>query len=983
MTTVASSSSRTSHLGLPYFCGVDSVGRSGGLPLRWDDSVVLTTLCLDSHYILCKLAFTRPPCKNYVMFVIFIYGEGRFEYQQSMWNRITSLISGITPLLLIGDFNQVELFSDKLQGTSSIRGQRDFTTCKIANGLADLPFFGPRFTWMNSQLNTNIIMERLDRAYANQDLFHLFPSASVTHLPILVSDHAPIILTLFPVSTLRRRPYRIDNWCLSFPEVQKLVTTAWDTPFYGSSIFVLSEVDLDLTASQIVDDQSATTFLQLRSSRLQLLRTQRQYWVQRSKLTSEVLDGFPTHFLYNRVKQRATKHHILALCSANGNWLHSSDSITSEILTYFKNLLRRDTTQDSAAPLGFIHPLLSGLNLPKLGPVECSMLQAPFSEQDILHALPGMDGSKSPGPDGITPIFFHIFLPQIGHLVTLAILRFLNSGVMLKEWNNTLIVLIPKVDKPELISQYRPISLCNVVYCLASKCLANRLKLVIPSLISDSQQAFVPDRLMSDGFLIAHEIMHYLNKAKKGTNCYSVLKLDMHKAFDRVSWHFLMSVFERFGFHTTWGNLIWEYDAFICCKATPSSFEVLRDIFRSFEASSQMINLDKSFIKLSPNSPDDFKSHMTSILRMKDSSTFGTYLGVPVDLPKQKTTIFHGLIDKLTTRISSWSSLHLSQSSKLVIINSILLGSMAHILAAVPLPLAISRKLDSLIAAFWWSKDTSRRSIHWLSQQHLHALRDNGGLGIKSVMILGQVTLMKNFWRLHYKPNGLLAKYLTPKYRKDLPIPGLKSKVTQPSYVWKGVCRVVASCALALVWKVGNGASFDLLSSPWVQGQAPVWRRPHPPLVPTISELVLDNGSWNPRITFNLFAQFTAKDILAMEPPVLDSDDFLYWKYTEDGSYNVRSGNSFKSCYTASFSDSISGLTECFYVRATSAFTAYSQALLQFMMRPRSDPSASITFWQIPKEISSTARQIPFQRKDEFETRDLAVGIESHASANE
>ncbi|XP_074278686.1 uncharacterized protein LOC141602281 [Silene latifolia] len=239
------------------------------------------------------------------MFVLFIYEEARFEYRQSLWNQISSLISGITPLLLIGDFYQVELFSDKLGGTSFIRGQCDFTTWKISNGLADLPFFGPRFTWMNSQLNSNIIMERLDRAYATQDWFNLFPNASVTHLPILVSDHAPVILNLFPVSTPRRRPYRIDNWCLTFPEVQQLVNEAWHTPFYGSPMFVLSrklasvrhsilqwvrhhrisyginwsdiEADLDLAATQIVDDRSAAGFLEFRSSRLHLLRTQRQY----------------------------------------------------------------------------------------------------------------------------------------------------------------------------------------------------------------------------------------------------------------------------------------------------------------------------------------------------------------------------------------------------------------------------------------------------------------------------------------------------------------------------------------------------------------------------------------------------------------------------------------------------------------------------------------------------------------------------------
>ncbi|XP_074300229.1 uncharacterized protein LOC141631461 [Silene latifolia] len=996
MTSSDSASDKTSHLGLPHYCGVDSTGRSGGLLLRWDNSIVLTTLSLESHFILCKLSSPGAPCTNDVKYVLFIYGEARFEYRQALWNLLSSKILGLSPLLILGDFNQVELFADKLGGTSFIRGQSDFTTWKISNGLLDVPFSGPRFTWMNNQHNDKFIMERLDRAYANQEWFTLFPSTSISHLSILVSDHAPVILSLSPFSKPRKRPYRLDNWCLSYPEVQDLVSRVWNTPFLGSSMFVLSrklamvrrsilqwvishrisnginwseiEADLDLSAASIVDDYSASLFQHLRSTRLQLMRNQRLFWVQRSKIKAEVLDGYPTRFLFNRVKQRATKHRIMALRTTDGVWLHSPASVTDEIVNYFTNLLCNNSTIAHSGPEGFIHLFLSTLNLPKLGPVECSLLQAPFSENDILLALRGMDDSKSPGPDGITPKFFKTFWPQIGQLVTSAILRFLNSGVMLKEWNNTIIVLIPKVDNPELVSQYRPISLCNVVYRLASKCMANRLKLIMPSIISESQQAFVPGRLMSDGCLIAHEIMHYINKTKKGTNCYSVIKLDMHKAFDRVSWHFLMSVLHYFGFPQSWSNLIWECistvtysimingepspsfhpscglrqgdplspylfimcmevlsrhfqkaesqkqlvglkisryapplshlfyadDAFICCKAIPASFETIRDIFLDFEkASGQMVNLQKSFIKFSPNSPEDFKSHMTSILRMQAFDSFGTYLGVPVDIPKCKKTAFHDILDKITKRISSWSSLHLSQASKFVIINSILLGSLFHILAAVPLPLSVSKKIDSLIAAFWWSKNSSHRSIHWLSQPHLHVPRDSGGLGIKSVTVLSQAYLMKSFWRLHHKPTGILAKYLTPKYRKDLPIPNLKSKVTQPSFVWQGICRVTATCSEAMAWKAGNGKSIDLIRSHWVQGHPPCMKQPADTHLPSFSDLTREDGSWNSCSLFRFFNNSTAKDVLAMEPPLLQDDDYLYWKYTEDGCYNIQSGYSY------------------------------------------------------------------------------------------
>ncbi|XP_074277206.1 uncharacterized protein LOC141600848 [Silene latifolia] len=471
MTTSDSASYKTSHLGLPHYCGVDSTGRSGGLLLRWDNSIVLTTLSLESHFILCKLSSPRAPCTNDIKYVLFIYGEAQFEYRQALWNHISSKILGLSPLLILGDFNQVELFADKFGGTSFIRGQSDFTIWKISNGLSDVHFFGPCFTWMNNQYSGNIIMECLDRAYANQEWFTLFPSTSISHLPILVSDHAPVILSLSPDSKPRKRPYRLDNWCLSYPEVQDLVSRVWNTPFFGSSMFVLSrklatvrrailqwvishrisnginwsdiEADLDLSAANIVDEHSASKFQQLRSSRLQLMRNHRLFWVQCSKIKAEVLDGYPTRFLFNRVKQRATKHRIMALQSADGVWLHSPDSVTDEIVNYFTNLLCNNSTNVHAGPRGFIHQYLSTLNLPKLGQVECSLLQASLSEHDILIALRGMDESKSPGPDGITPKNFRTFWPQIGHLVTSAILRFLNSGVMLKEWNNTIIVLIP------------------------------------------------------------------------------------------------------------------------------------------------------------------------------------------------------------------------------------------------------------------------------------------------------------------------------------------------------------------------------------------------------------------------------------------------------------------------------------------------------------------------------------------------------------
>lgn len=112
--------------------------------------------------------------------------------------------------------------------------------------------------------------------------------------------------------------------------------------------------------------------------------------------------------------------------------------------------------------------------------------------------------------------------------------------------NKTLLVLIPKVNNPQELTQYRPISLCNVLYKLCSKTMANRLRLVLDDIISE-QSAYVPGRLITDNVLIAYESIHYLRN-KKGKTGDRAIKLDMAKAYDHVEWRYLQSIMQALGF---------------------------------------------------------------------------------------------------------------------------------------------------------------------------------------------------------------------------------------------------------------------------------------------------------------------------------------------------------------------------------------------------------------------------------------------------
>jgi hypothetical protein len=185
-------------------------------------------------------------------------------------------------------------------------------------------------------------------------------------------------------------------------------------------------------------------------------------------------------------------------------------------------------------------------------------LLAEFTAAEIKVALDSIGDLKAPGPDGLPAIFSKKYWSLIGEQVTKEVLNFLNGGILPGSWNETCVTLIPKVKNPEKMKDLRPISLCNVVYKLISKVLANRLKLILQDIIAPNQSAFGPGRLISDNILLAYEVTHLMQNKRSGREGYAALKLDMSKAYDQVEWSFLERMMEKMGFQERWIRLVME-----------------------------------------------------------------------------------------------------------------------------------------------------------------------------------------------------------------------------------------------------------------------------------------------------------------------------------------------------------------------------------------------------------------------------------------
>uniref|UniRef100_A0A2N9IHU7 Reverse transcriptase domain-containing protein n=1 Tax=Fagus sylvatica TaxID=28930 RepID=A0A2N9IHU7_FAGSY len=423
-------------------------------------------------------------------------------------------------------------------------------------------------------------------------------------------------------------------------------------------------------------------------------------------------------------------------------------------------------------------PLLDGLDFSMILAEDALWLERPFDEEEVAGVVAGFNGDKAPGPAGFSMGFFQCCWDILNPDVMAVLNYFHGLSSFEKSLNATFVSLIPKKTDALEVKDFRPISLVGSTYKILAKLLANRLKVVLPKIISASQNAFVQGRQILDSVLIASECLDSrLKSGDPGVLC----KLDVDKAYDHVNWGFLSYLLQRCGFSRA-KTRISPISAPIChcdgsfepfvrsgddtlifCGADSEQISNLRYVFTWFEAVSGLkINLSKS--KIVPVGDVPHLEELVQLLGCKQSVLPMQYLGLPLGATFKETAIWNPVLERVEKRLGSWKRLYLSKGGKVTLIKSTLSSIPTYFLSLFPIPARVANRLEKLQRDFLWCGMDETPKFHLVNWSQICTPLRTGGLAIRNLRSFNKALLGKWLWRYGLEREALWTLVVDAKY---------------------------------------------------------------------------------------------------------------------------------------------------------------------------------------------------------------------------
>lgn len=443
---------------------VEPMGLSGGLGLFWNDSVNIQVLYSSPNVIHTTVTFNDIgvwyDCS-------FVYGNPNYQLRRTFWQRLLGLQNDISrPWCCIGDCNEILNQHEKDGLRSQLRGRMDnFRQFVNQAGLMDMDLKGCKFTWVSNPRNGFVTREKLDRVLVNWEWRMVFPHAIAEALPIISSDHAPILLTVQPRGRSARQ-FKYEAFWENHEDCKNVVQQGWIKGSVEGSVWrtLMNRTKTcrkELMGWQFVAFKNAETEIRKCKEKLsdilnrahrdidwgvvkelqknidELWKQEEAYWGQRSRVRWLQEGDRNTSFFHASTVQRRERNRIVRIKDSEGRWIEGHDEVMAAIHSFYKDVYKAEEYSGNYEMLEDI-PHLVTLDMKE-------SLAAEVKEDDIREAVFSLGATKAPGPDGFNGLFFQKNWDTVKEDLVVAVQEFFRHGGLPSDINETIVTLVPKV----------------------------------------------------------------------------------------------------------------------------------------------------------------------------------------------------------------------------------------------------------------------------------------------------------------------------------------------------------------------------------------------------------------------------------------------------------------------------------------------------------------------------------------------------------
>eukprot|EP00253_Pinus_taeda_P008270 PITA_08270 len=432
-----------------------------------------------------------------------------------------------------------------------------------------------QYTWTNNRNGEQILARGLDRFLVKEPLYNVLARSQQWVGTGGISDHRPIFFEAENTSQKIKIPFKFNASWLQDPSYTRLVQKFWNTnPIRDnediSAGFVRKLSKLKritkiwahqkrIQDNQTLQDaekaiavfeaQSSGTFptpekkeeyASLITRRSQILKEREESWRLRSRAIWLLEGDANTKFYHKFANGRKAINTIWELMDENGHPITSQRNLANLATGHFRGIYKAPADVNILEIMRIIELFPSFVNQE-----DSEELMKEVTMAELEATLKWFKRDKSPGPDGWTIEFYLSFFDTLGNDLLHIMEDSRRRGRISSAIKSTFIALIPKSNAPTTFDDFQPISLCNCLYKIIAKTIANRLKPILSQHISSEQFAFLHHRQIHEAVASTQELLHTMHiKKQKGM----ILKVDLSQAFDRSNWLYLQLLLTHLGF---------------------------------------------------------------------------------------------------------------------------------------------------------------------------------------------------------------------------------------------------------------------------------------------------------------------------------------------------------------------------------------------------------------------------------------------------